>query len=577
MSETSKKMSPFIPAVASFFIMGLGQLINKNKIKALVFFIIPVLVCTIEFVTSDWGRYFDITSGRADQTISQQDVDYGQEKVVEEKVEELAPQATFLGVSGGSSTTTSVGTGGDLFAGYEDTVFEETSYNYPNYELSPNGEKYIFRDFGGFFTRNVWGLLTLGRVVIGDEYAGKIMPLFDKDSSWLLADNSSVLIGNGLITLVVIILFVILWTLCILDAYKNRASLNETGEAESFKVFIRRIWRDSYVYIMLAPAFVLILFFTLIPFLFTFLLAFTNYTYKIKLGAMLINWSGFVAFGQAFVDPGWLVMFGKIFLWTVFWAFMSSFTVYALGFINALIIQSESVKGKKIWRSVMILPWAIPGLISLLMFKFAFNKDGLINQVLFATGLMEPVSNFLYHIGLEGQPDQPIYWIDHIYNGGLARAVVIMVNLWLGAPYHMMMITGCLTTISADLYEAAEIDGASGWDKFKAITLPSVLQATMPALIMTFSFNFNNFGAVYFLTGGGPLYDPATVPASMRVIGGSLPGQTDILISWIYKLSFNKGSEVFNIAAVYSIFIFLIVGGFAIYSMQHSKSFSEEL
>ncbi|HZK20634.1 MAG TPA: ABC transporter permease subunit, partial [Treponemataceae bacterium] len=210
-------------------------------------------------------------------------------------------------------------------------------------------------------------------------------------------------------------------------------------------------------------------------------------------------------------------------------------------------------------------------------FKFAFNKDGLVNQILWASGLMEPVSNALHAIGLQGQADQPIYWFDQMYNGNLARSVVLLVNLWLGAPYHMMMITGCLTTISQDLYEAAEIDGASSWHSFKAITLPSVLQATMPSLIMTFSFNFNNFGAIYFLTGGGPSYVASEIPQSMRIMGAGMPGQTDILISWIYKLSFSEGSEIFNMGAVYSIFIFLVVGGFAVYSMQRSKSFSEDM
>jgi len=183
---------------------------------------------------------------------------------------------------------------------------------------------------------------------------------------------------------------------------------------------------------------------------------------------------------------------------------MSSFTVYGLGFFNAMVVESPLVHHKKVWRTIMILPWAIPSLVSLMMFRNAFDKDGLVNQFLFATGLMEPVSNFLFHIGLAGKADQPIFWFQPIYNGRLARFVVIMVNLWLGAPYHMMMIIGTLATIPRELYEAAAIDGTTGWQRFKFITWPMVIAATMPALIMTFSFNFNNFGAVYFLTGGGP-------------------------------------------------------------------------
>lgn len=578
-----QSLNPVIPAAGSFIFIGLGQLINKNYLKALVFFLVPVLFFVIEISTSNWGKYINILSGSADEYISSQTADYSladekKTNTVTEIKQSSDSLASLLGL-GSDEEEVDWGSEEDLWASADDgtsTGYVETFYEYPNYSLSRSNEKFILRDFGGFFTRGAWGLITLGRVVIGDEYAGKYMTLYDKNSRWLIADNSTVLLGNGLITLVTIILGVLVWVLGIADAYQTRIALNTSGECEPFGVFIKRIWRDAYVYIILTPALVLILFFTLIPFLFTFLIAFTNYTYKIKLGAMLIEWSGFQAFSNAVVDPAWLSVFSQIFAWTVFWALMSSFTVYVLGFINALIVESPLVRGRKIWRMILVLPWAIPSLISLILFKNILNKDGLINQILFATNLMEPVSNFLYNIGLQGRPDQPIYWFDPVYNGNLAKFCVIMVNLWLGAPYHMMLIIGVLATIPRDLYEAANIDGATGVQRFKAITLPSVLAATIPSLIMTFAFNFNNFGAVYFLTGGGPVWDPTKVPESMRIIGSSMPGQTDILISWIYKLTFTQATEMFNLAAVYTIVIFLIIGGFSVYNMQRSKSFSED-
>lgn len=587
-AKASGKLHPAIPGIGSFLLMGVGQAINKNWIKALCFFLIPVLVLVVEFSSSNWGKYIKMQSGSMDEYISQQVVDYGEYAAIDEEADYLGIEgeddwSAFFGDEESSDEEYAEEDWSDFFETsdeeyYEDEYYEEEvpQYEYPRYDLSPNGEKYIVRDFGGFFTKGLWGLVTLGRVVIDQEYAGKIMTLNNYTTRWLTADNSTVLLGNGLITLVFVILYIMAWVLCIVDAVKERKSINETGVAESFKDFVKRLWSNAYVYIMLMPAFILILFFTLIPFLYTFIIAFTNYTYRIKLGAALVEWAGFSAFGQAVTDPEWLSIFAKVFLWTVFWAFMSSFTVYSLGFVNALVIESPMVKGKKIWRTILILPWAIPGLITLMLFKNAFNKDGLINQILWATGSMESVSNFLYNIGLQGKADVPIFWFDPWYNGNLAKFCVIFVNLWLGAPYHMMMIIGCLATIPKDLYEAANIDGATGWQRFKAITLPSVLSATIPSLIMTFSFNFNNFGAIYFLTGGGPAWNPSQVPDTMRVLGSSLPGQTDILISWIYKLSFTKNSEMFNVAAVYSIFIFLIVGGFAVYSLLRSKSFSED-
>lgn len=615
--KTRKNLHPAVPGVLSGLIMGLGQLVNKNWGKALMFFLFPVILVTIELSSSNWGRYIKLASGGADEILSAQRLDYdlngsseSEDYVIQESASSLAD---ILGLgasdetegseddlwgdeseddlwgsdeseedfSGDESEDDLWGSEDDLWGSDEDSDETEVSYfdyeyEYPNYAYSRNGEKYIFRDFGGFITKGLWGLFTLGKLVIGDEYAGKNIELYNKVTGWLTADNSIQIMGNGLIALVVCIVFIIFDVICICDAVKERKKINNGIKPEAALDYLKRVWRDAYVYIILSPAIVLLLIFTLIPFLFTFLLAFTDYSYKIKLGADLISWSGFAAFKQAVVDPSWLSIFSKIFVWTVFWAVMSSFTCYAVGFINALVIENPLVKGKKAWRTVMILPWAIPSLISLMLFKNVFNREGLMNQILFATNTMEGFSKFLFNIGLQGKFDQPIYWFDPIYNGNLAKAVVVIVNLWLGAPYFMMLIIGVLSTIPKDLYEAANIDGATGIQRFNAITLPMVLSATLPSIIMTFSFNFNNFGAVYFLTGGGPLWDPTKVPESMRVIGGAVPGQTDILISWIYKLSFTQGQEVFNVAAVYSIIIFLIVGGFSVGNLLKSKSFSEE-
>ncbi|NNM68009.1 MAG: sugar ABC transporter permease [Spirochaetales bacterium] len=449
-------------------------------------------------------------------------------------------------------------------------------YTYPNYAYQQGKPTYVFRDFGGFFTKGLWGLGSLGALVIGDQYSGKKIVLFDQVSDWLTADNSVNLMGNGLIAVIILLIAALLWILGIADAYQSRIEIIKTGKIEPFTKFIQRVWHTLFSYIVSAPAFVAILFFTVIPFVFTFLLAFTDYTYKVHLGQGLVHWVGFHTFTFLALDPAWILIFGQIFAWTVFWALMSSFTVFALGFINAMVVESPLVKGRKIWRAVLILPWALPQLIVLMVFKNVFDTAGLANQLLFATHLMGPVTNFLAAIGLEGHPDQPIFWFTQFYNGNLAKFVVVMVNLWFGAPYHMMMIIGILSAIPKDMYEAAEVDGANGFQRFRSITLPMVLSATVPALIMTFSFNFNNFGAVYFLTGGGPAWNPSQIPDSMKIISSALPGQTDILISWIYKLSFTKGFEQFNVAAVYSIIIFLIVGGFSVFNMVRSKSFSEE-
>ncbi|WP_304226634.1 carbohydrate ABC transporter permease, partial [Gracilinema caldarium] len=496
------KGSALAVAAASLLLPGLGQLLNKQKTKAIAWFLVPVLLFTIEISTSQWGKYIQLMSGKVpnelisnnyaeannnnqNNTSVEQADSLGALFAAEEEAEATAsesgdPFADAAATEGSgdpfADAVDAEGSGdpfadaaasdssGDPFAGIasetgnpfasvtEDSTTTDSQANYftakylyPNYFIE--GEKhYPIRDFGGFFTKGLWGLFTLGRLTIDTNYAGGTIELYNKIVPWLTADNSIVLMGNGLITMAVLVVFITLWILGIIDAYRTNIRFQQTGVKESSKEFWLRIWDSLYVYVVSAPAFVMILFFTVIPIFFTFLLAFTNYTYKIKLGAKLIEWAGFNTFSFLAMDPGWLSIFGQIFLWTVLWAVMSSFTVYGLGFFNAMIVESPLVNHKRVWRTIMILPWAIPSLVSLMMFRNAFDKDGLVNQFLFATGLMEPVSNFLFHIGLAGKADQPIFWFQPIYNGRLARFVVLMVNLWLGAPYHMMMIIGTLAT-----------------------------------------------------------------------------------------------------------------------------------
>ncbi|MBS3972744.1 MAG: sugar ABC transporter permease [Erysipelotrichia bacterium] len=437
------------------------------------------------------------------------------------------------------------------------------------------GTIYFIRDYGGFFSYGLWGLFTLGQVVGQSIYRGQFVETFNRNIPWLSADNSVTLLGRGLIVLVISLVVLGFYIYNIVDAYNTRKEINAGAEVETGVKYFKRLWTDMFPFIILVPSLVMIMFFTLVPFLFSFLLAFTNYTYRLQIPNVLIRWVGFDTFKLIVGDPGWLRMFLSVLSWTFLYAIMSSFTVYVLGLIQAIIIESKFVKGKKFWRTILIMPWAIPAMISLMVFKNVFDTNGLANQLLYATGSMQSVSTFLYSIGLQGRLDNPIFWLTANYNGNLAKFVVLAVNLWLGSPYFMMLITGVLTTLPKDLYEAAAIDGATRFQQFKRITLPLILRATLPAIVMTFTFNFNNFGAIYFLTGGGPAFARDAIPQSMRIMGG-VPGQTDILISWIYNLSFASNAQLYNIASVYSILIFLFIGSISVFNLARSKNLWEE-
>lgn len=504
--DVKRNPDAFKSALCSVFIMGAGQLRNKQKLKAGIFFGIFLVVLLVEIVT---GGYF--------------------------------------------------------FALDEITRFP----------ADPGGRIYFLRDYGGFFLSGLWGVFTLGSVVGQSFYRGQFVETFNRNIPWLSADNSVTLLGVGIVVLVISLIVLGFYVYNIVDAYNTRKAVNAGAQVETGKQYLLRLWTDMFPYIILAPTFVMVMFFILVPFLFSFLLAFTNYTFRLQIPNELIRWVGFDTFRLIVGDAGWFAMFGRVVTWTFLYALMASFTVYGFGLVQAIIIESKFVKFKKFWRTILILPWAIPAMISLMVFRNVFETNGLANQLLIETNMMQTVSTFLYNIGLQGQIDSPIFWLTAHYNGSLAQFIVIMVNLWLGAPYFMMLITGVLTTLPKDLYEAAAIDGATRFQQFKNITLPLILRATLPAIVMTFTFNFNNFGAIYFLTGGGPGFAREAIPQSMRIMGG-VPGQTDILISWIYNLSFANNAQLFNVAAVYSILIFVFIGSISVFNLARSKNLWEE-
>jgi len=166
-----------------------------------------------------------------------------------------------------------------------------------------------------------------------------------------------------------------------------------------------------------------------------------------------------------------------------------------------------------------------------------------------------PVNNVLVSLGLDR--------ISFLSDSFLAKMTIILINIWLGSPYWMALMSGVLTNIPKDMYEAAQIDGASKVQQFFKITLPMVFYQTAPLLVMTFAYNFNNFNVIYILTEGKP------VNGAYRYAG-----DTDILISWIYKLT--KDQMQYQMAAVITILIFIFIAGISAYSFSKTKSFKEE-
>ena len=254
------------------------------------------------------------------------------------------------------------------------------------------------------------------------------------------------------------------------------------------------------------------------------------------------------------LDPGWRTFSGvdnfrsllfderlrdpfiKVFIWTIAFAFLSVCTTFALGMALALALDAP-IKFRRFYRGFLILPYAIPSFMSILIWRGLFNKEyGAINTLL----------------GLN---------IDLFDSPWLARFAVIFVNLWLGFPYMYLIGSGALQSIPKELEEAASIDGASEKQSFYTIKLPLLLQILGPLLIASFAFNFNNFNIIYLLTGGGPT----------NAVEGEVAGATDILISYAYKTAFGSNIQDLGLSSAISMVMFVIVGSLSMYTLKKSK------
>lgn len=252
--------------------------------------------------------------------------------------------------------------------------------------------------------------------------------------------------------------------------------------------------------------------------------------------------TGFHNFIKIFTDEGIQKPFIQIFIWTVIFSVLTVIFTVIIGMVLASVVQWEALQGKGIYRLLLILPYAVPAFISILVFKGLFNQSfGEINMIL----------EQLFGI-------RPEWFNDPL----LAKIMILIVNTWLGYPYMMILCMGLLKAIPHDLYEASAMDGASTWQNFTKITFPLLLKPLTPLMIASFAFNFNNFVLIQLLTNGRPDMIGTTTPA----------GYTDLLVSYTYRIAFEGGgSQDFGLAAAIATIIFLLVGGLALLNIKATK------
>jgi arabinogalactan oligomer/maltooligosaccharide transport system permease protein len=249
---------------------------------------------------------------------------------------------------------------------------------------------------------------------------------------------------------------------------------------------------------------------------------------------------GFDNFANLFTDETLRARFLPITAWTFFFAIATTLLNFSLGLVLALVMNDRRMRGQGIYRLLLIVPYGLPMIMTALIWQAMLNTDfGLINQIL---GANTP-------------------WLT---DPSLARFSVLIVNLWMGFPYFLLVCSGALTAIPADLKEAAFVDGAPGRYAFRTVVLPLLLVATAPLLVTTFAFNFNNYTLIEMLTGGGPF--PGTLTEG---------GSTDLLINFTFRLAFNEQLQQLGLASAIAMFIFVIVGSVSAYGFRLTKRLEE--
>lgn len=351
-----------------------------------------------------------------------------------------------------------------------------------------------------------------------------------------VVDHSLFLLIKGSIQLIVFAIMLIIHIVCMRDA-KVTASLINQGFSvpRTAKETLQSIYENGFPYLLTIPAYLAMAFAIIFPVLVTLFIAFTNYDFRHVPPQSLLDWVGLKNFVNIVQLSTFRSAFGSVLSWTFIWTLCASTLQIVIGVATAIIANQPFIKFKRIFGVIFLLPWAVPAFISILSFSNFFNDSiGAMNvQVLPFIQKILPFLDF----GTVPWKTDPTF----------TKIALVMMQGWLGFPYIYILVSGILQSIPSDLYEAALIDGATAWQKFWKITFPMILAVAAPTFISQYTFNFNNFSIIYLFNNGGP-----------GSVGGGA-GSTDILISWIFKLTTQTSPQYSMASAVTLIISFIVI------------------
>ena len=357
--------------------------------------------------------------------------------------------------------------------------------------------------------------------------------------------NSQVILLYGVACVFIIIAFLLAWQYSVRSGYKALSLRREGKKPNTILQDLKSLTDENTHKLFMSPPTLCLVIFTILPIVYMMCMAFTNYS-KEGDHLILFDWVGFKNFGALFNKNSSIgSQFGSVLGWTLIWAIFATVSNFICGTIVALIINKKGIRLKGLWRTCFSMTIAIPQFVSLLVIRSMLHREGIVNETLVNLGLISDLQRLPF-----------------LTNATWARVLVLVVNLWVGIPYTIMQVTGVLQNIPSEQYEAARIDGANVFQVFRKITLPYMLFVLTPYLITQFMGNINNFNIIYLLTRGEP------------VGVGNTAGATDLLVTWLYKLSVDQ--QKYNLGAVIGIFTFVVLSVVSLITYRSSKSYKDE-
>lgn len=408
----------------------------------------------------------------------------------------------------------------------------------------------------GFAMQYVVDFADLGSVTPQQVFNPSTMKM-----EWNDYDNSFMILLFSLFSFVVWAAAVAFWMSNAVNAY--RLQLKEEN-GEHINSFIEDVleFLDAKFHITLLTLPVLgVVIFTVIPILLLIAVAFTNYDGNHMPPTHLFTWVGFDNFVNLFggnITSTFGYAFVRILGWTLVWSFFATLTTYFGGILMSMLINSKLTRGSKLWRTMLVVTIAVPQFVSLLLLRNFFANNGIANTMLESIGL----TGWLQSIGVLTHD-----YIPFLTEPGWAHVMIILINIWIGIPYQMLIATGVLMNLPTDQVESARIDGASPFQIFRKITMPYMLQVTGPALVTDFVKNFNNFNVIYLLTDG--LY-----VTTNQYLANSQAKEVDLLVTWLFNLTQNYYN--YKMASVIGIMVFIVCALFTLVAFNFMISGDKE-